>query len=43
LSWNHALGAGDFAATFEQAHISGWELSRVHHLFWRAACMRTEG
>jgi SAM-dependent methyltransferase len=37
LSWNHALRAGDFAATFEQAHISGWELSRLHHLFWRAA------
>ncbi len=36
LSWNHALRAGNFAATFEQAGISGWNMNPVHHLFWRA-------
>jgi ubiquinone/menaquinone biosynthesis C-methylase UbiE len=37
LSWNHALRAGDFTATFEQARICEWKLTEVHHLFWRAA------
>ncbi len=37
LSWNHALRAGNFTATFQQARISRWELTSVHHLFWRAA------
>lgn len=36
LSWNHALRSGEFAATFEKAGISGWQLQPVHYLFWRA-------
>jgi ubiquinone/menaquinone biosynthesis C-methylase UbiE len=36
LSWNHALRAADFTATFAQAGGSGWQLQQVHHLFWRA-------
>ena len=36
LSWNHALRAADFATTLAQAGISEWNLTRVHHLFWRA-------
>lgn len=42
LSWNHALKAEDFAATFSQAGISGWDLAKMHHLFWRAAVFGSE-
>lgn len=37
LSWNHALRADDFPGIFAQAGISEWELTEVHHLFWRVA------
>ena len=37
LSWNHALRSAEFAGTFAQARLSGWEVQPVHHLFWRAA------
>lgn len=36
LSWNHALRAADFAASFAQAGIRNWELQAAHHFLWRA-------
>ncbi len=36
LSWNHALGRGDFAAMFGQAGIRDWELQSFHEILWRA-------
>ena len=36
VSWNHALRAGDFAATLARAGVSRWKLTEVHNLFWRA-------
>ncbi len=36
LSWNHALRAADFAASFAQAGLSTWDLQTVHHFLWRA-------
>jgi len=38
LSWNHALRAADFAASFAQAGLSNWELQLAHHFLWRAVC-----
>lgn len=36
LSWNHALRAREFDATFTQAGLSPWHLETVHQVFWRA-------
>lgn len=36
LSWNHALGAKDFARSFEQAGLQTWDLQPAHHFLWRA-------
>jgi len=40
LAWNHALRAADFATVFEQAGLSSWSLTPVHHLFWRVEILK---
>jgi len=36
LSLHSSLGAQDFSHIFCQTGITGWDLTQVHHLFWRA-------
>ncbi|MEW6387835.1 MAG: class I SAM-dependent methyltransferase [Thermodesulfobacteriota bacterium] len=42
LKWGHSLGFADFARLFAKAGITHWQVSPVHHLFWRAEFWKPE-